>query len=103
MAAVTVVGAPLSGRVVGARGPRLPLLVAGAGIAASGFVLAGIGPRTPISLLVVGYLCFGIGFGVLNAPITNAAVSGMPRDRRRASRRRWPRRAARSGFRWAWR
>ncbi|WP_249027224.1 DHA2 family efflux MFS transporter permease subunit, partial [Amycolatopsis lexingtonensis] len=44
MAAVTAVCAPLSGRVVAARGPRLPLLVAGAGIAASGVVLAGIGP-----------------------------------------------------------
>jgi MFS family permease len=74
------VGAPLSGRMTGTRGPRLPLLVAGAGIGASGVVLAGIGPETPISLLVVGYVCFGIGYGLLNAPITNAAVSGMPRE-----------------------
>nr|WP_264086404.1 MFS transporter [Amycolatopsis lexingtonensis] len=81
MAAVTAVCAPLSGRVVAARGPRLPLLVAGAGIAASGVVLAGIGPATPIPVLVLGYVCFGAGFGMLNAPITNAAVSGMPRER----------------------
>ncbi|WP_410632689.1 MFS transporter [Amycolatopsis sp. cmx-4-83] len=81
MAAVTAVCAPLSGRVVAARGPRLPLLVAGAGIAVSGFVLAGIGPATPIPVLVLGYVCFGAGFGMLNAPITNAAVSGMPRER----------------------
>jgi hypothetical protein len=27
----------------------------------------------------VGYLLFGIGFGFVNAPITNTAVSGMPR------------------------
>ncbi|RSD08513.1 DHA2 family efflux MFS transporter permease subunit [Amycolatopsis eburnea] len=81
MAAVTAVCAPLSGRVVAARGPRLPLLVAGAGIALSGAVLAGIGPATPIPVLVLGYVCFGAGFGMLNAPITNAAVSGMPRER----------------------
>ena len=80
MAVLTAVGAPLSGRMTGARGPRLPLLVAGAGIAASGVVLAGIGPETPISVLVVGFVCFGIGYGLLNAPITNAAVSGMPRE-----------------------
>ncbi|MEV6645406.1 DHA2 family efflux MFS transporter permease subunit [Amycolatopsis sp. NPDC051371] len=80
MAALTVVGAPLSGRMVNARGPRLPLLVAGAGIAASGVVLSGIGPETPILLVVAGYVCFGVGYGVLNAPITNAAVSGMPRE-----------------------
>ncbi len=81
MAAVTAVCAPLSGRVVAARGPRLPLLVAGAGIAVSGAVLAGIGPATPIPVLLLGYVCFGAGFGMLNAPITNAAVSGMPRER----------------------
>jgi EmrB/QacA subfamily drug resistance transporter len=81
MAAVTAVCAPLSGRVVGARGPRLPLLIAGAGIAAAGAVLAGITADTPVPVLVLGYVCFGAGFGMLNAPITNAAVSGMPRDR----------------------
>ncbi|WP_328643995.1 MFS transporter [Amycolatopsis sp. NBC_00348] len=81
MAAVTAVFAPLSGRLVGARGPRLPLLVAGAGIAASGVVLSGISPTTPIPVLMLGYVCFGAGFGMLNAPITNAAVSGMPRER----------------------
>jgi EmrB/QacA subfamily drug resistance transporter len=80
MAAVTAVCAPLSGRLVGSRGPRVPLLVAGAGIAVSGAVLSGITPTTPISVLVVGYVCFGVGFGMLNAPITNAAVSGMPRE-----------------------
>ncbi|MFJ7216902.1 MFS transporter [Amycolatopsis sp. NPDC098790] len=80
MAVLTAVGAPLSGRLTGARGPRLPLLVAGAGIAASGVVLAGIGPATPIAWVVTGYVCFGVGYGLLNAPITNAAVSGMPRE-----------------------
>jgi MFS family permease len=80
MAVLTAVGAPLSGRLTGVRGPRLPLLVAGAGIAASGVVLAGIGPATPIAWVVTGYVCFGIGYGLLNAPITNAAVSGMPRE-----------------------
>ena len=30
-------------------------------------------------LLFTGYVLFGIGFGMVNAPITNTAVSGMPR------------------------
>ncbi|KOT38272.1 MFS transporter, partial [Streptomyces sp. NRRL WC-3701] len=30
-------------------------------------------------LLFTGYVLFGIGFGLVNAPITNTAVSGMPR------------------------
>jgi MFS family permease len=33
---------------------------------------------TPIGLLVLAYVVFGIGFGMINAPITNTAVSGMP-------------------------
>ena len=79
MAVVTAVCAPLSGRLVAARGPRLPLLVAGAGIAASGVMLTGLAPGTPIPVLVLAYAVFGAGFGMLNAPITNSAVSGMPR------------------------
>ncbi|MFF1799061.1 MFS transporter, partial [Kitasatospora sp. NPDC058263] len=30
-------------------------------------------------LLLAAYALFGFGFGMVNAPITNAAVSGMPR------------------------
>ena len=29
-------------------------------------------------LLVAAYVVFGLGFGMVNAPITNTAVSGMP-------------------------
>jgi hypothetical protein len=29
--------------------------------------------------LIGSYVVFGLGFGAVNAPITNAAVSGMPR------------------------
>jgi MFS family permease len=31
--------------------------------------------------LLVIFALYGIGFGMVNAPITNAAVSGMPQDR----------------------
>ena len=79
MALVTAVCAPLSGRLVATRGPRLPLLVAGAGIASSGVMLTGLTSGTPIPVLVLAYAVFGAGFGMLNAPITNSAVSGMPR------------------------
>ncbi|GAA4857711.1 DHA2 family efflux MFS transporter permease subunit [Saccharopolyspora rosea] len=79
MALMTAVCAPLSGRIVGGRGARLPLLTAGAGLVASGALLSGITASTPVVLLLVGYLVFGAGFGMLNAPITNTAVSGMPR------------------------
>jgi hypothetical protein len=32
-------------------------------------------------VVMAAYVVFGIGFGFVNAPITNAAVSGMPRER----------------------
>jgi EmrB/QacA subfamily drug resistance transporter len=80
MAAMTVVFSPLSGRLVGSRGPRLPLMIAGPAIAISALLLTRLGPNTSIGLLLVSYVIFGIGFGLVNAPITNTAVSGMPRE-----------------------
>ncbi len=80
LAAVTAVVAPLSGRIVGHRGPRLPLVVAGACITAAGMLLVGIDRTTPLWTLMGSYVAFGLGFGAVNAPITNSAVSGMPRD-----------------------
>jgi EmrB/QacA subfamily drug resistance transporter len=79
MAVMTLVTAPLSGRAVGARGPRLPLIIAGITMTASGLMLTGLTARTPVGWLLLTYVVFGIGFGTVNAPITNTAVSGMPR------------------------
>ncbi|GGW41365.1 MFS transporter [Streptomyces griseoloalbus] len=78
MAVPTFVCAPLSGRLVGSRGPRLPLLIAGAAMTASGLLFALFEAETSNVTLFVGYVLFGIGFGFVNAPITNTAVSGMP-------------------------
>ncbi|HWE90795.1 MAG TPA: MFS transporter [Pseudonocardiaceae bacterium] len=79
MAAMTLVLAPLSGRIVGNTGARVPLLIGGAGIAASALMLTTLADNTSTAWLVGAYLLFGIGFGMVNAPITNTAVSGMPR------------------------
>ncbi|MGW7367803.1 MFS transporter [Streptomyces sp. NPDC054841] len=80
MAALTFVCAPLSGRLVGSRGPRLPLIVAGVSMAACGLLFAAFEAETTTALLFTGYVLFGLGFGMVNAPITNTAVSGMPRS-----------------------
>ncbi|OKK07957.1 MFS transporter [Streptomyces sp. CB03234] len=79
MAALTFVCAPLSGRLVGSRGPRLPLLIAGVTMTASGVLFAAFEAETSTPLLFTGYILFGLGFGMVNAPITDTAVSGMPR------------------------
>ncbi|MFI9745847.1 MFS transporter [Streptomyces sp. NPDC052494] len=79
MAGMTFVFAPLSGRLTGARGPRPSLLLAGTAMAAGPLLFALFEAETSDPLLLTGYVVFGIGFGLVNAPITNTAVSGMPR------------------------
>jgi EmrB/QacA subfamily drug resistance transporter len=80
MAALTMVGAPISGRIVAAWGPRLPLAVAGVALSASGLMLTRLTATTSVAWLIGAFVLFGIGFGAVNAPITNTAVSGMPRE-----------------------
>jgi EmrB/QacA subfamily drug resistance transporter len=79
LALMTVIVSPLSGRIVGRRGPRVPLAISGTCLVAACALLTGLGPATPFGGLVATYVLFGIGFGFVNAPITNTAVSGMPR------------------------
>ncbi|HEV7555374.1 MAG TPA: MFS transporter, partial [Kofleriaceae bacterium] len=71
--------APMSGRLVGAGNARWALLGAGAAITFGGGLLVGIAFDTPLVLLIASFAVFGIGLGLVNTPITNAAVSGMPR------------------------
>ena len=78
LALVTLVIAPLSGRLVGNRGSRPSLLGGGVALIASAAILTQLTPTTPFAVLVVTYVLFGVGFGLVNPPITNTAVSGMP-------------------------
>ncbi|MDX2676915.1 MFS transporter [Streptomyces sp. NY05-11A] len=80
LAVPTFLCAPLSGRLVGTRGPRLPLLIAGVAMTTSGLLFAAFDAETSDVTLFLGYVLFGVGFGFVNAPITNTAVSGMPRS-----------------------
>ncbi len=80
MAAMTAVCSPLSGRLVGSRGTRPSLVVAGLCISAAGLILTQLATTTATTVLLASYLFFGLGFGMVNAPITNSTVSGMPRS-----------------------
>jgi EmrB/QacA subfamily drug resistance transporter len=79
MALMIVVAAPISGRIVGRHGPRLPLVLAGVLLAAGSGMLVGVESDVSLPWLLGAYAAFGAGFGLVNAPITNTAVSGMPR------------------------
>ncbi|WP_413232400.1 DHA2 family efflux MFS transporter permease subunit [Mycolicibacterium sp. 120266] len=72
---------PLSGRLVGRYGARPSLLTAGVLITTASFMLTFLTATTPVWALLVVFAVFGMGFSMVNAPVTNAAVSGMPVDR----------------------
>jgi EmrB/QacA subfamily drug resistance transporter len=80
MAALMMVFSPLSGRLIGHRGPRPSLIIGGIAVFAAGLVSA-IPAGEPSDLrLYLGYALLGTGLGWVNAAITNTAVSGMPRE-----------------------
>jgi EmrB/QacA subfamily drug resistance transporter len=80
MAVMLGVLSVVSGRLVASRGPRFSLVASGGLIAAGAVLLAGLTARTPVWYLIVAYLVYGAGAGLVSAPITNTALSGMPRD-----------------------
>jgi len=79
VAVAMVVCSPLSGRLVGAGHARWALVGAGLAMTASALALVELAPHTDLAQVVGALGVFGIGLGLVNAPITNAAVSGMPR------------------------
>ncbi len=78
MAAAMAVFSSLSGRLVGRFGTRPSLVLAGIAMGAASLLLTSLTPTTPFDRLFLAYVVFGVGFGLVNAPITNTAVSGMP-------------------------
>ena len=76
-----LVFSPLSGRLVGRFGSRPSLLISGAMITSAAVMLLFLTPSTPVWVMLSIFAAYGIGFAMVNAPVTNAAVSGMPRDR----------------------
>ena len=79
MAVAVMIVSPLSGRLVGAYGARPSLLMSGTMLTLSTLLLTRLDAATPLVELLLIYCGFGIGFGMVNAPVTYAAVSGMPR------------------------
>jgi EmrB/QacA subfamily drug resistance transporter len=78
MAGMLLVFAPLSGVLVGRVGPRPSLVCAAGALVISGVMLTRLSPTTPTGYLLGAYFLAGIGSGLVNPPITNTAVSGMP-------------------------
>ncbi|GHE49638.1 MFS transporter [Streptomyces longispororuber] len=81
MALAATVCAPVAGAMVGRHGPRRPLLIAATSLTAGALALVGLSDSTPLALLLGAYLVIGVGVGFANAPLTNTAVGGLPRER----------------------
>ena len=79
IAGALMVCSPLSGRLVGRGRVRLALVTSGVAMFTGALLLTSLEPDTPLARLVLAYAIFGVGLGMVNAPITNTAVSGMPR------------------------
>ena len=80
VAAAAIISGPISGRLVANRGPRLSLIAAGAALTLCAVMLTGLTATTSIGWLVASYVVFGLGFGMVSAPVNNTALSGMPRS-----------------------
>jgi MFS family permease len=78
-AAMLLIFSPVSGRLVGRRGSsRRPTVLGALAMIGGAAMLLSLTPRTAFSYLLVSYFAFGLGIGLINPPITNTAVSGMP-------------------------
>ena len=72
--------APVAGALVGRRGPRIPLVLSGVLTAAGSAMLLGLSPATSYAWLALAFAVLGAGLGLVNPPITNTGVTGMPPD-----------------------
>jgi EmrB/QacA subfamily drug resistance transporter len=75
---VMAAAAPVAGQIAGHRGPRIPLVASGLCTAAGLALLLTLSPATSYLHLAVALAVLGAGLGLVNPPITGAAVSGMP-------------------------
>jgi MFS family permease len=80
MAGAMFVLGPVSGYIVSKRGPRIPLITGAVSLSLAALLFALNSNNLSTSELLLGYMFVGIGLGVLNAAITNSAISGMPRS-----------------------
>ena len=75
---VMAAAAPVAGHLTGHRGPRIPLVASGIFMAAGAALLLGLSPSTSPAWLALAMAVLGAGLGLVNPPITNTGVSGMP-------------------------
>ena len=77
VAVVIAAGAPFTGRIVARHGSRMLMTAAGLFLGGA-LVLTQDRVASSYLILAAGYVLLGSGFALINPPITNIAVGGMP-------------------------
>jgi MFS family permease len=78
MTLVMAATAPVSGRLMARRGPRVPLIISGTLMAAGCALLLGLSPSTSWLWISVSLAVLGAGLGLVDPPITGTGITGMP-------------------------
>jgi EmrB/QacA subfamily drug resistance transporter len=80
MPIMMAVSSPISGRILARRGPRVPFVIAGAALTLSTAALSQLSATSGPVFLIATYGLFGIGAGMVNVPISNGVMSGVPKS-----------------------
>ena len=77
LAFVSFLVAPRAGEMVGRIGTKRPIMLCGISMLAVSFLQLFVTKTTPMIILFVIYIFLGIGFGMLNSPITITAIESL--------------------------
>ena len=80
MPIMMAVSSPLSGRILARGGPRVPFVIAGAALTLSTAALSQLSAYSGPLFLLITYGLFGVGAGMVNVPISNGVMSGVPKS-----------------------
>jgi EmrB/QacA subfamily drug resistance transporter len=80
MPIMMAVTAPVAGRMLSRGGPRLPFIIAGAALTLSTAALSQLSYNSGTLFFVITYGLFGVGAGIVNPPISNGIMSGVPKS-----------------------
>jgi EmrB/QacA subfamily drug resistance transporter len=80
MPVMMAVSSPISGRILARGGPRVPFVIAGAALTLSTAALSQLSATSGPLFLIITYGLFGVGAGMVNVPISNGVMSGVPKS-----------------------
>ena len=80
MPVMMAVSSPIAGRLVARGGPRIPFVIAGTSLTLSTAALSQLSATSGPLFLIITYGLFGIGAGMVNVPISNGVMAGVPRS-----------------------